>query len=111
MSCVQHELARMVELDGVLEPLVPALAQALGVGGQRFLQRLRHVDGVERAVRRALGGGRHIAQAVARIGNGLRGPGHLLVEAQLAQAVAQLARELADAAQQFFGGVVRGFRG
>jgi chemotaxis regulatin CheY-phosphate phosphatase CheZ len=86
--------------DRVGEPLVPAPAQVFRAVRQCLLHRLRHVDGVQRAVRRPLRHGGHVIEAVARIENGLRCALDLLVQAQLAHALAQLARQVADAAQQ-----------
>jgi len=105
VACVT-DIPGLVDPDRLIEPLLPALIERLGVFLQLFLQGFGNFDRVERAFGCLLGHRRHVLQPVAGIGDRHRGFFDLLVQPQLAHAFAQGTGQLADAVDNPFRGFI-----
>lgn len=97
LARVVNQRTRVVQFDGVGEPLVPAPFQRVRPGFQLRLARLRRLHAVQRPFRRLRRHGYDIVKTVARIRDRLCRLGDRLIEPQFAHAVAQHSGQLADA--------------
>src|SRR5690606_9123096 len=101
---IAHQFTRPLEFHRRVVPGLPALREILRAGCQGSLDRLRAVDGVERALGGLFGHAADVAEAVACVWYGLWRPIESRVRAEFPYAVAQHAVHVNDAMYDVFAG-------